>query len=189
MRNHKRWRVLVTLSGVLALAGCISSGQNSTVESNGLAGAIFPGVTGINLEGEEISVPEELNGDWNLVAVAFERNQQQFVDTWIASADELISESPGFRFYELPTIFEANPIFRLWVNNGMRAGIRDDIARERTITVYVDRDRFTQALAIDTMNEIHVFLLDDAGRIQWRTKGSADAAKLAQLRDVLSAGA
>ena len=174
------------LAGLFATAGCIPAGQNSAVEAFGAPGTVFPSVVGINLEGNELALPEHFKGIRNLVAVAFERDQQTFVDTWIAAADELTTEIPGFQFYEVPTIFEANPVFRMWVNNGMRSGIPDPVARQRTVTVYVDRERFTELLAITDMSEIHVFLLDSAGRVLWRTKGAAEEQKLELLRNALS---
>jgi len=43
----------------------------------------------------------------------------------------------------------------------------------------------SDALAIEDMNDIHVFLLDETGRIEWRTQGPADAAKLAELQQIM----
>ena len=86
----------------------------------------------------------------------------------------------------MPTIYEANPAFRMWVNNGMRSGIRDADARQRTITVYLDRERFIELLAIPDMGDIHVFLLDDAGHVLWRTAGARDEEKMASLEKALS---
>lgn len=171
---------------MLAMAGCIPAGQNSPVVGSGPAGAVFPEILGVNLEGEEIPLPTGFAGELNLVAVAFEQDQQQFVDTWIEAINELVAVSPGLRFYEVPTIYEAGPAFRFWVNNGMRSGIRDPVSRERTITVYLDRERFNELLAIPDMSDIHVFLLDGAGRILWRTTGPLDEKKSASLEDVLA---
>jgi len=177
---------LGTLACLVTAAGCIPAGQNSPVVATGPAGIAFPEVIGINLEGEEIPLPGGFSGALNLVVVAFEQDQQRLVDTWIAAIDDLVAATPGLRFYEVPTIYEANPVFRLWVNNGMRSGIRDADARQRTITVYLDRERLIELLAIPDMRDIHVFLLDESGRILWRTTGPRDEEKAASLKTALS---
>lgn len=180
-------RVVGGLISALALAGCIPAGVNSPVATKGVEGVTFPDVVGIDLEGEQLALPAEFAGRRNLVAIAFEREQQAVVDTWIAAAEPLLSRDPELRLYEVPTIYEGSALFRLWVNNGMRAGITDPIARRRTVTVYVDRDRFIAALSIPDTRNVHLLLLDADGQIAWRTTGPADPDKLAALSEALAA--
>lgn len=171
--------------GTIVSSGCISAGSNSPVVSGGTSDLTFPDVVGIDLEGQARALPATLEGQHNLVAIAFERDQQRLVDTWIVEADRLVERYGSLRFYEIPTISESNALFRLWVNNGMRSGIADPAARQRTVTLYVDRDQFTRALDIPDVSDIHVLLLDDAGRVLWRAAGAADHEKLAALSRVL----
>ena len=178
-------RVLVGVLGALTLTGCIPPGINSPVQSSGATGVAFPDVVGIDLEGEQVSLPGGFAGRRNLVAVAFERDQQAVVDTWITAVEPLLARDRDLRLYEVPTIYESSVLFRLWVNNGMRAGIPDPAARRRTVTVYLDRERFTTALAIPDTREVHLLLLEADGRIVWRTTGPADDEKLAALADAL----
>ena len=172
----------------LTLVGFIPAGVNSPVQSIGVTGAIFPSVVGIDLEGTKISLPAGLAGRRNLVAVAFERDQQAVVDTWIEAAQPLLARDADLRLYEVPTISEGSPLFRFSVNNGMRAGITDEEARRRTVTIYVDRERFNAALSIPDTREVHVLLLDADGRIIWRTAGPADGRKFADLARALALG-
>ncbi len=175
------------LLSALTLAGCIPAGVNSPVVATSSAGVTFPEVVGIDLEGEQLSLPAGFAGRRNLVAIAFEREQQAVVDTWIRAAEPLLARDPGLRLYEVPTIYEGSALFRLWVNNGMRAGITDQVARRRTVTVYVDRDRFIAALSIPDTRDVHLLLLDADGQIAWRTTGPADPDKLAALSQALAA--
>ncbi len=181
MKKQMTGSLLGLILGALSLTGCIGAGRVSEVGPATEPGAAFPSVAGINLKGEEILLPQGFAGRLNLVAVAFEREQQADVDTWIG-ASEGLGSGADLRFYEVPTIFEAGAVFRLWVNNGMRAGIPAPEARARTITVYLDREAFLKTLAIPDMTSIHVFLLDDAGRVLWRTAGAATAEKLDELQ-------
>ena len=171
-----------SLLGALTLFGCIPAGINSPVQPSGAAGEIFPDVIGTDLEGKEISLPGGLAGRRNLVALAFEREHQPVVDTWIARMEPLLAQDPELRLYEVPTIYESSTLFRLWLKNGMRAGVTDQIARRRTITIYVDREQFNAALSIPDASDVHLLLLNAEGRIPWRSTGPANDEKFAAFR-------
>lgn len=131
----------------------------------------FPKVTGSNLDRQRVNLPQELEGEQNLVLVAFQQWQQAQVDTWIPFARQLEGSHAGLRYYELPTIQRLNILARTFINEGMRAGIRDAVARERTITLYLDKDRFREALQIPHEDEIYVLLIDREGQVLWRAEG------------------
>ena len=174
--------------GALVLRGCIPAGINSPVESTGMSGVQFPDVVGADLEGKEVLLPTGLAGQRNLVAVAFEREQQAVVDTWITSMEPLLAQHPELRFYEVPTTCKSSTLSRLWINNGMRAVITDEVARRRTVTIYVDREQFNAALSIPDTRDIHLLLLNAEGGIIWRSTGAANDQKLADLSRVLVSG-
>ena len=145
----------------------------------------FPTVSGSNLNRQELEFPRDFRGDLNLLFVPFLQPQQVVVNTWIAFADTLAASVPMFAYYELPTIDELPALSRTFINEGMRAGIPDARARERTVTLYVDTARLMRALSIPTKNEVHVLLVDRRGGIPWRTTGSFDEAKGRELARVI----
>ena len=161
-----------------SFVGCIGAGANSAVKPG--APGMFPTVTGINLEGEEKQIPHELPGSLRILCVAFERQQQEDVNTWIDRLTPEVLQQHDLAFYELPVIYEASQAFRLWVNNGMRAGIRDDLARRRTFTVYTDRQAFTANLGF-SLSSISTVLIDKSGKILWRADGPATEANFGEL--------
>jgi hypothetical protein len=61
---------------------------------------------------------------------------------------------------------------RTFLNEGMRAGIPDQTARERTITLYLDKETFKSALGIPNEDEIYLFLTNRDGEILWQTTGA-----------------
>ncbi len=132
----------------------------------------FPSVTGSNLQRRKLDLPEGFEGELNLVLIAFQQWQQSQVDTWIPFAKQLEEAHPAFRYYELPTIQRLNALARTFINEGMRAGIPDPVARERTITLYIDKSAFKQALQLPREDDIYVLLLDRRGRVLWRAEGS-----------------
>jgi hypothetical protein len=109
--------------------------------------------------------------------VPFQQYQQQTVNTWIPFAQEIEASFPGFIYYELPTIYEMPIVSRTFINEGMRAGIPDQTARERTVTLYLDKKTFKSALDIPHENDIYLFLVDRDGQIIWRATGAFTAQK------------
>jgi hypothetical protein len=148
--------------------------------------AKFPMVSGFNLNRQELIIPDDLPGKHNLVIVAFQQYQQADVNTWIPYAKEIEARIPGFMYYELPTIYEMPSFSRTFINEGMRAGIPDQTARERTITLYIDKDEFKSALGISSEDEISLFLVDNQGSITWRSSGRFAEAKAKDLEAVLN---
>lgn len=131
----------------------------------------FPTVTGQNLAGRTYRLPMDFEGRANLVLVVFKRYQQGQVDSWVPVVDELRKQYPAFQYYELPTIGRTYRYVRGFIDGGMRAGIPDPETRERTITLYLEKDAFRRRLAIADERMIHVLLVDGEGDVVWRTKG------------------
>ncbi len=145
-------------------------------------GVLFPTVSGSNLAREELEFPRDFAGELNLLFVPFLREQQAVVNTWIPYTEALESSTTGLVYYELPTIYQMPMVSRTFINEGMRAGIPDPMARERTVTLYVDRDQFMQATGIAGKNDVHILLVDRTGNILWRTVGVFDEEKGQSLR-------
>ena len=145
----------------------------------------FPVVSGSNLMREEFEFPRDFEGKYNLVIIPFQQIQQRDVNTWIPAAQELERRYDGLIYYELPTIYQLPTISRTFINEGMRAGIPDQTARERTITFYVDKEVFKKSLAIETEDVIQLMLVDQQGKILWREVGLFSEDKAQSLVDVL----
>lgn len=177
-------RVLILMGAVMImLSGCIlDSGSNTKVAENGDNN--FPTMTGMDLLGEDRVIPAEFDGDYNLVVLAFEREQQKDVNSWIEEADRLKAEHPDLKFYEIPVIYEMSALGRLWVNNGMQSGIPSEEDRARTITVYTDREDFMEIMEMD-IESIYPLLLSGEGKILWRGKGPVDPVQLEEMKAFL----
>lgn len=83
----------------------------------------FPQSSGFNLNREKVVAPHGLQGDYNIVLIAFQQWQQRHIDTWIPFARKLEDDFPGVAHYEFPIIRKMNVISRTFINEGMRAGI------------------------------------------------------------------
>jgi len=128
----------------------------------------FPEVTGQNLLGETLTIPSQLEGKVNLLVVAFQQWHIRLIETWVPFLEELIVKYPEIQYYEIPTLRKFNFLSRRIIDSGMRGGIPSPEMRARTITLYLDKSVFDQALAIPTEETIYLFLVDCDGNILWR---------------------
>ena len=156
----------------------IGSGKNSQIIS--IKADHFPRILGINLEGKELKLPETFNKKLNLVIVAFKREQQKDVNSWINATKPIIAKKTEFSFFEIPVIFELSAPKRFWLNNAMRFGIKDKISRQNTITIYTNRKKFYK---VTNMKEdfIYALLINNDGKILWRKKGLANKSNIREL--------
>ena len=81
----------------------------------------FPTVNGSNLQRAKLTLPQDFEGDYNLLFIAFQQWQQDEVNTWIALAENCEARFPGLVYYELPTIRVLSGISKFFINEGMRA--------------------------------------------------------------------
>ncbi|MFZ9469753.1 MAG: hypothetical protein ACO26G_01710 [Rickettsiales bacterium] len=171
---------LFVIMSLLALSSCfIGSGENSKILN--LGEKKFPKLTGIDLNGNKQLLPDSFAGKLNIVAIGFEREHQEAINTWIGVADEIIAKNPDIKFYEVPLIYELSTFSRAWVNNGMRFGIQNEIARKRTITVYTNRDEFFNIMQMKG-DRIYVAIINKEGDILWITDGVASKEKVESMQ-------
>ena len=131
----------------------------------------FPAVEGQNLSGRSFALPGAFEGRVNLVFVAFKRQQQAEVDTWLAAAARLAAEHETLRYYELPTLGRGMRLMRSFIDGGMRSGIPDKAQRDRTITLYIDKDSFRRSLQLASEDTVYALVVDRAGRVLARAEG------------------
>ena len=175
------WTIASLLVSVIASS---KEGPGAAAPENS-PGAYLPSVKASNLEKRYFSLPADFEGDRNLLLVAFEREQQKDVDTWLREMKRFEELDPGFYYYELPTIQRPNAFTRWFIATGMRRGIPDRKARERTITLYLEKKPFCDALLITDQKKIYAFLVDREGKVLWRSEGLFDETKGASLRSAL----
>lgn len=179
------WIVSGTLA-MLLFTSIAGSGELFAVNAeHSSQKAHFPSLTASNLENRKLSLPADFGGERNLLLVAFKREQQKNIDTWLHEMKRFEESDPRFRYYELPTIQRTNTFVRWFIDSGMRRGIPDRKARERTITLYLDTKPFCDALLITDQTKIYAFLVDRAGNVLWKSEGDFDEDKGASLKSAL----
>jgi hypothetical protein len=60
-----------------------------------MTGAWFPQLTAHDLDGRVVALPAGLPGEWNVVIIAFRREQQELADSWVPWLDQRAAADPG----------------------------------------------------------------------------------------------
>lgn len=145
----------------------------------------FPQVSSENLSGKAYKLPGDFEGERNLLLIAFQREQQKNIDTWLHEVKRFTDLDPNLHYYELPTISRLNAVARWFINNGMRGGIPDKAQRDRTITLYLDKKPFLESLHIADESRVYALVVDRQGNVLWRGEGDFSEDKATSLRDFL----
>jgi hypothetical protein len=151
-----------------------------------MVGVWFPRLAARDLGRREVILPAGLPGERNVVLIAFRRDQQRLVDSWVPWLEQRVATDPELRFVELPAIGLQWEPARRAIDGGIAAAIRDEAVRGRTLTVYTDLRRVTIPLAIGDRSAIWLSLVDRAGRVAWRASGGLDPVTAAALDTALA---
>jgi len=146
---------------------------------------MFPTVTGSNLLRQKLTLPHDFHGELNLVFIPFWQWQQLEVNSWVPWTRELEAETSGLVYYELPTIQSRSALSRMFINEGMRAGIPDPTTRQRTITLYLDKPAFRRTLEMNDEEHIYILLVDRQGQILFRARGPYHPETASALRQAI----
>ena len=161
------------ICAVLGLASMMSGCAASSVRMLGPPGKKIPHVSGQNLHRELVRFPEDIKGRPTLLLIAFRRQQQRDIDTWLRRIDELQTAVPNLNVLELPVLRKAYVVIQPYIDGGMRNGIPDPEARARTITLYTDKRTFRKALGLGPEDRIYAVLADRQGSILRVVEGPA----------------
>lgn len=131
----------------------------------------LPVVNGSNLNRQKLVFPKDFVGDVNLVFIAFQQWHQDLINEWVPLAEQMEKTIPGFHYYEFPVVYQMGWMGRTFLNEGMRAGIPNPATRARTITLYLEKSDFREALEIPDESTIWAYLFDKEGRVLWRISG------------------
>ena len=69
-----------------------------------MIGVSFPRLAARDLDGREVTLPAGLPGERNVVLIAFRRDQQKLVNSWVPWLEQRAAADPRLRFVELPAI-------------------------------------------------------------------------------------
>jgi len=142
-------------------------------------------LSGRSLDGRSYGLPGDLDKPYNLLVVAFRREQQALVDRWLPWLIELEQRRGDVAVYELPVLSSVYGPVRWFIDGGMTRGIPDPAARARTVTVYTDVQKVVENLGLAGTGTIAVLVVERSGRILARELGGFEQEKAERLATAL----
>jgi hypothetical protein len=149
--------------------------------------AVFPHLTAYNLSKTKLDLPGDFAGQLNLLLISFRPEQQSQIDSWMPVAQALQHIHSGFHWYQLPVSDSENFIFRWWDNSSMRSDDTDPETWPWIVPLYVNRHHFRRSLQIPTGKQVSVLLVNQQGRVLWRSEGPMTMEKRDSLKAKVAA--
>jgi hypothetical protein len=157
----------------------------NTVLTVSAVAAVFPPIESENLLKEAVRLPEQLPADRSLLIMAFQREQQENVETWIHG---MHLENSPLPWLEIPLIDNPGMLGRWFINSGMRSGIPDDYTRAHVISLYPDKAEFLGAIGIEDEGAVYALVVTRKGEIVERIKGDYSPAGAKKIWQALAGG-
>ena len=143
---------------------------------------IFPTIIGKNLNKQVTSIPDDFSEQPLIVIAAFQRWHQNLVDQSMENLDKM-NMNETHTIIEVPVIKKSSMLQRMRLDGLMRAAISDVGVRQRTITVYLDKQAFRDSLNIANEDTMYWFLVDHATKsILLRGSGIMTSEDISQIK-------
>lgn len=150
----------------LPLLGCILLllACSSPIPNRDPVGQAFPRVQGKSLEGEAMTLPDDLAGAPAILLVGYVQDTQFDLDRWLLG---LLDSGTPVRILEVPTIPGLVPgLFSDSIDSGMREGIPSE-DWSLVVTVYGDGDAIVELTGNTSPRNTRVLLVDGDGIVRW----------------------
>lgn len=105
------------------------------------------------------AIPDDFSEQPLIVIAAFQRWHQNLVDESMENLDKM-NMNDTHTVIELPVIKKYSMLQRMRLDGLMRAAISDFGVRQRTITVYLDKQAFRDSLNIPNEDTMYWFVVD-----------------------------
>jgi hypothetical protein len=172
---------------LLAVCFCLTLAIQAWAQETGQPAPLgrMPTVTAESLSEKPITVPAQLPAERTLVLIAFEREQQTVLNTWMAGLNLTDNKLP---WIEAPVIGKGYGLIRSFINGGMRRGIQDTALRDRTVTLFTDPAALRKDMGLTGDGKtVWVTVVDRAGLVHAKAEGVYSADKAKPLMDALQA--
>src|SRR6056297_2658166 len=144
----------------------------------------FPSIEAETLSQKKVVFPEVTKGKYALILVAFRRQTQGQVDSWLDPFIRKFGKNSEVTFYEIPMISNNWKSMSGWIDSGMRAGV-PQYKHDHVATYYGKLSPYFDFFDIKDKSLCYAFLLDRSGQIVWREMGAATNEKFNELKKVL----
>ncbi len=136
----------------------------------------FPELRAHDLNGRRHLLPNDLSSPRTLLFIAFEREQQTSINSWL-HALKLNAEEQQISWLEVPVLKHPWRLVSFWIDHGMRLGITHENRRAHVWTVYTNRELFLKKLDLQGTQSVVLLVVNREGVILAKVLGDYDKAK------------
>jgi hypothetical protein len=162
-----------------ALICCVSFAQIAVM--SGLPS--LPNVTTETLNGQIIDLPQQLPAVVTVVMAGYEFAHQAQMDEWL---DKLKLKERNQEWLQLHLIGGGYRWLSGFINSRKRPYFPDEYVRSRVVPVYTDVATFNRAMNWGDTKEIHVAIVDRAGKVIYSDSGIYTEEKGDRLTQMIS---
>ncbi len=148
-------------------------------------GEQLPPLKGEFLTGRTAVLPQAASGRVALLMLGFTYDSRFQVETWAKRFRQDFGTNPGITFFEIPMIGGMARMGKWFIDSGMRRGT-PKADHENVITVYGGTDAWKQRVGLNDPRAAYLILIDQQGRVAWRSAGSLDEQRFSALSSEVS---
>ncbi len=172
--NSLAWGLAVALALALAFA----APSESTVMGK------LPSLMAKRLDQQPMPLPQGLPSDRTLALIAFSKNQQPEVDSWIDGLQ--LRRDPAINWLRMPVLQDpGHAQGRSAIENRLLARYASSGERERMVPVFTDRAAFIRAAGLNGPHNAYAVVLNRNGDVLARAEGLFNMDKASALRETL----
>ncbi len=151
-----------------------------------VTGFRFPEITAETLSGKRKTLPDAAKGAPALIVVAFVREAQDMINSWVIPIKREFPDAEKIAIYEIPVIRSAiwRPMRRI-IDGGMRSGITK-ADHDYVMTVYGSAAELTEPLEMTDSSSAYLYLIDRNGIIRWEGRDFAETQTLFRLKEMIN---
>jgi len=176
------FKLLAILLSMSLMACTDTSSQDASKKNEKIVGIKFPQISAETLAGTKIILPDSAQGKITLIIIAFKREAQPQLDSWLKPFMKEFNGKPGLTFYEVPMLATYWKLMSWMIDSGMRSGIEEE-KHKNVMTYYGDYTIYQRELGLNDVTFGYAFLLDREGIIRWNGRGYATKDAISKMLD------
>lgn len=140
----------------------------------------LPPLKGEFLSGRTAVLPQAASGRVALLMFGFTYDSRFQVEAWAKRFRQDFGTRSGVTFFEIPMIGGIARMGKWFIDSGMRRGT-PKADQENVITVNGGTDAWKQRVGFNDPKATYLILIDQHGRVAWRSAGSLDEQRYSAL--------
>jgi ATP synthase subunit 10 len=141
----------------------------------------LPQITGENLMGKKIALPEAAAGHRAILVIGFSHASQSQTKAWADRLDREFPDPAMVTVYPVAVLEAVPRLVRGMASHGIKSGTPKE-QRDRFLLVYHQEAELKMAAGYSAPDDAYIILLDGSGAIRWRFHGPAADSAVVELQ-------